>query len=244
MWAPGAYISPRNEVSITFDDGPHREHTREVLDILKNKRVHATFFVIGNRISINKDILRRELSDWHTIWNHSYSHTLFKKLSLLRIAQEIIGTDYRIFLTTGTIPDYFRFPYGVEDSRVGYFHSGPIIGWSVDAYDWKARNPKLLAKNIIHQTKSGSIILLHDIKADTVAALPDIIDGIRAKWYTIVPLRQLLQIPLLSNTRNIVYRNQKNRMQISVKIESHHIPITESIITPQETKIITKMGSW
>lgn len=115
------------------------------------------------------------------IGNHSYSHPLFKKLSLLHIAREFIGTDARIFLATGIIPEYFRFPYGVEDSRIGYFHDGPIIGWSVDAYDWKARNPKTLARNIVRQTKSGSIILLHDIKADTVLALPDIIDGIRAK---------------------------------------------------------------
>lgn len=87
----------------------------------------------------------------------------------------------------------------------------------MDAYDWKAKNPKILAQNIIRQTKSGSIILLHDIKSDTVAALPDIIDGIRAKGYRIVSLKELLHISPFTKTRNIVYRNQNNRIHVSVK---------------------------
>ncbi len=240
---PVSYAN-HGEVSITFDDGPHREHSEEVLDILRDKHVHATFFVIGNRILRHEDILRRELSEWHTIWNHSYSHPIFKKLSLFHLATEILRTDYRIFLATGTTPRYFRFPYGVEDYRIWYFHTGPIIGWNVDAYDWKARNPKILAKNIIQQTKSGSIILLHDIKTDTVAALPDIIDGIRAKWYTIVPLKKLLRISLAKNTHNILYRSQKNTIHLSQKIKSQHIPSTESIITPWQPKITTEISSW
>lgn len=71
-------------------------------------------------------------------------------------------------------------------------HPGPIIGWNVDAYDWKAKDPVKLAQNIVSQTKSGSIILLHDIKEDTVKALPLIIDGLQKKGFAIVPLENLL----------------------------------------------------
>lgn len=233
-----------NLVSITFDDGPHRQHTTEVLDILKTKHVPATFFVIGNRIAHNEKILRKILTEWHTLGSHSYSHPIMKKLSIFQIAKQVLFTDIQIFWATGILPSYFRFPYGIEDDRIGYFYSGPIIGWSVDAYDWKAKNPKILAQNIIRQTKSGSIILLHDIKSDTVAALPDIIDGIRAKGYRIVSLKELLHISPFTKTRNIVYRNQNNRIHVSVKKPWPQAPTTESIISPSEPVIITEVWSW
>lgn len=233
-----------NIVSITFDDGPHKQHTTEVLDILREKHVPATFFVIGNRIAWNEDILRKIIKEGHIIGNHSYSHPILKKLPTFQLGKQIIWTQIRLFLTTGIFPQYFRFPYGVEDYRVWYFHLGPIIGWNVDAYDWKAKNPKILAQNIIRQTKSGSIILLHDIKSDTVAALPDIIDGIRAKGYRIVSLKELLPISPLSRTRNRVYRSQNDTIHISQKKPWPLMPTTESIILAGQPHIITEIGTW
>lgn len=172
-------MPPKNAISITFDDGPHTKYTPLILDILKEKRVHATFFIIWNHIRWREEILRREIREWHIIWNHSYTHVLFTKIPKEQIITEVLFTNIKIFSIVWKVPDYFRFPYGWEDFYISLIHKAPIIGWNVDAYDWKAKNPKTLSNNIINQTKDGSIILLHDIKEDTVKALPLIIDGLR-----------------------------------------------------------------
>lgn len=80
------------------------------------------------------------------------------------MTKEVLLPNLKIFSLTGKYPAYFRFPYGIDDIRIRKIYGGHIIGWNVDAYDWKAKDPMKLAKNIIDQTKSGSIILLHDIK--------------------------------------------------------------------------------
>lgn len=121
------------------------------------------------------------------------------------MAKEVLLTHIKIASLTGKIPQYFRFPYGVDDVRIRYFYSGKIIGWNVDAYDWKAKNPKLLAEKIIAQTRTGSIILLHDIKPDTVKALPYIIDGIRAKHLEFTPLPSLIASIDESDKKAIIY---------------------------------------
>lgn len=179
-------------VSITFDDGPQRKYTSAVLDILRDKKVPATFFIIGNRVYHHEDILRRMIVEGHSIGNHSYTHTAFPKLTSEGVFREVFLTEKALFLTTGFMPRYFRFPYGEEDTRIKNVFFGQIIGWNVDAYDWKAKNPSVLTKQILSQLKPGCIILLHDIKPDTVAALPDIIEGIRKEGYTLVSLDTLL----------------------------------------------------
>jgi peptidoglycan-N-acetylglucosamine deacetylase len=97
-------------------------------------------------------------------------------MDLPTMAREIFLPHLKIFSLTGRYPEYFRFPYGIDDIRIREYYRGRVIGWDVDAYDWKMKDPAKLAQNIIAQTKTGSIILLHDIKEDTVKALPMIID--------------------------------------------------------------------
>lgn len=115
------------------------------------------------------------------IGNHSFSHPDFRKIETVKIINEILFTDIAIFSTTGTWPKYFRFPYGDIDPRIRYIYHDSTVAWNVDAYDWKAKNPHTLAVKILSQVHTGSIILLHDIKEDTVKALPEILDGLREK---------------------------------------------------------------
>jgi peptidoglycan-N-acetylglucosamine deacetylase len=85
-------------------------------------------------------------------------------MDLPTMAQEIFLSHLKLLSLTGRYPAYFRFPYGIDDIRIRRYYGGKIIGWNVDAYDWKAKDPIKLASSIINQTKPGSIILLHDIK--------------------------------------------------------------------------------
>ena len=101
------------------------------------------------------------------------------------------------------------------DSRIGYFHWGPIIGWNVDAEDWRAKNPDVLTQSIVHQTKPGSIILLHDTKIETTKALPAIIDQLKAQGYTFVPLATLIGYRSSTDYRDEVFFSGKEHHQIN-----------------------------
>ncbi len=229
-------LSWQKSIAITFDDGPHPVYTREILDILDSRWVVATFFVLGGRIRGSEQILMRMKASGHEIGNHSYLHPELSKIPTLRYIFEVWRTAGMIWSVTGAYPIFFRFPYWAEDRRIGDFHSGPIIGWNVDAYDWKGKNPEKLTKNIIAQTKSGSIILLHDIKRDTVEALPLIIDGLEARGYRFVPLRGLIGYSSGRNYRNIIYRSATNTWVIRIP----------KIILPLDTplsQVWTRTGS-
>lgn len=217
----------QKSIAITFDDGPHPVYTREILDILDREWVPATFFVLGSRIRGSEQILSRMEAWGHEIGNHSYIHPQFTKIMTLRYVFEVWRTAGMIWSATGKYPIFFRFPYWAEDRRIGYFHSGPIVGWNVDAYDWKAKDPERLANSIIAQTKSGSIILLHDIKKDTVKTLPLIIDGLKRRGYWFVPLRDLIGYKKEKDYKNIIYR----AASISGTVRSRKviIPTTSSI---------------
>lgn len=236
-------IAPVNGVSITFDDGPHPTHTDEILDILKEKKVHATFFLIGLHIRRDEKVVLREMREWHTLWGHSFSHQNFSKLNLPQIGKEVLLTHVKIASLTWRIPNYFRFPYGVDDIRIRDFYHGKIIGWNVDAYDWRAKNPKLLAEKIVAQTKSGSIILLHDIKSDTVKALPYIIDGVRAKHLEFTPLPSLIASISPSPTKNIIYYSRYKTWALHdhKKLRKDELPSTEQLLGPL---IITEVQNW
>ena len=232
-----------NGVVITFDDGPHPTHTTEILDILKQKRVHATFFLIWLHIRRDQKVILREAREWHAVGGHSYSHQAFSKLGLSAIATEILLTHIKIASLVWKYPTYFRFPYGVDDIRIRNFYSWKIISWNVDAYDWKAKNPKLLASKIVSQTRTWSIILLHDIKADTVKALPYIIDGIRAKKLEFTTLPSLIASMPREESTNIGYYTDYKTWALHDhrKIKKPPVESTEGILEPL---IFTEVAPW
>ncbi len=208
-------ISEKKEISITFDDGPHPTNTLSILEILKKEKVPATFFVIGNRVRRYPSIVRKISDDGYTIGNHSYDHARLSQIPVFSYIQEILETSLIIYSVTEKYPHFFRFPYGLLDERIGNFYSGPIIGWNVDAYDWKAKNPVLLAKKIIAQTKPWSIILLHDIKEDTVKALPMILSWLKNTGYTFVSLDTLIEYDPSKNYRNEIFLSRNIHHHIS-----------------------------
>lgn len=208
-------VAEKKEISITFDDGPHPANTLAILEILKSEHVPATFFVVGNRVERYPDIVKKVSNAGYTIGNHSYDHAKLNQISTFSYIQEILRTNLAIWSITGKYPHFLRFPYWLLDERIGNFYSGPIIGWNVDAYDWKMKNPAILAKRIIAQTKPWSIILLHDIKQDTVNALPAIIIWLKEAGYTFVSLDRLIEYSPSKNYRNEVFLSRSIHHHIS-----------------------------
>jgi len=183
-------------IALTFDDGPHPVHTPKLLNTLKSHNVKATFYVTGQNASRYPSIIRRIVNEGHEIGNHTYTHPNLTKLSDAAVRSQLDKSVSAIVSAAGVKPRTFRPPYGALTSRqrswINSQYGYPIIFWSVDPKDWKDRNSSLVTSRLLNGTKKGGILLLHDIHATSVQAVPQTINGLLSKGYKFVTVSQLL----------------------------------------------------
>jgi peptidoglycan/xylan/chitin deacetylase (PgdA/CDA1 family) len=196
---PATYAQVRVDqpyIAMTFDDGPSAENTPRLLEMLKQRNVKATFFLIGQNAASNPDIVRRILADGHEIGNHSWTHPQLSKLSDDRVTAEITQTQDVIKDTSGFTPSLLRPPYGAITPRQREWVENRfglnIILWSVDPLDWKRPGASVITQRILSQVRPGAIILSHDIHKQTVDAMPATLDGLIAKGYKFATVSQLI----------------------------------------------------
>ena len=200
-----AIRTPSPVVAMTFDDGPHPTHTPRLLDMLAERGLKATFYLIGNRVVEYPHIARRIAEEGHEIGNHSWSHPFLDRLSGAAVTREIDQTTNAIFQVTGRPPVTFRPPYGAftRNQRINLHaaRSLPTILWSVDPQDWRRPGAGTVARRILGNSQQGSIILSHDIHRGTIDAMPQTFDGLTARGLQFVTVSQILGWPLWQ-TRN------------------------------------------
>lgn len=187
-------------IALTFDDGPTPGKTEQILQILAQENIPATFFLTGSEIEANPQLLSQILAAGHQVGNHSYSHQrmLFKTPGF--IAREIETTDALLKAGGAPEPYYFRPPYGKKLFLLPRYlakHQRVAVTWDVapENFPQLTQDPKLLADYTIAQAKAGSIILLHvmyDSRAATLQAVPDIIRGLKGKGFRFVTVSDLL----------------------------------------------------
>jgi peptidoglycan-N-acetylglucosamine deacetylase len=201
----------KNKIVISFDDGPDRRWTSKILDILKEKKVPAVFFVVGEQANAAPDLLRREYNEGHEIGNHTFTHPQFDEISRTQLKWELNLTQRLIESTLGVKSILFRPPYGIDHQpeyaeevvqlpypqELGYL----IVGQRIDPDDWRIdgdkpqRPAEEIAADVLRQAKNGNIVLLHDgggEREQTVEALPLIIDQLRANGYELTSVSGLL----------------------------------------------------
>jgi cellulose synthase/poly-beta-1,6-N-acetylglucosamine synthase-like glycosyltransferase/peptidoglycan/xylan/chitin deacetylase (PgdA/CDA1 family) len=198
------------KIALSFDDGPDPQWTPKILDVLKQKNVPGVFFVIGNMANQRPDILKREYAEGHEIGNHTFTHPKFDEISHTQIRWELNLTQRLIESTLGVKSILFRPPYGIDHQpeyaeevaqlpypqELGYL----IVGQRIDPDDWSLRDgkpipAKEIVDSVLRQADRGNIVLLHDGGGDrtqTIAALPQIIDALRAKGYQFVSVSDLI----------------------------------------------------
>lgn len=179
-------------VALTFDDGPDAKLTPKLLKILKRNHVHATFFEVGNSVSRYPQISRAVLKGGNELGNHSWNHPDFNRIGTAKTVKQVIRTNQALYRATGQLPEYVRPPYGNITAAEGRAIEQPIIRWPVDSRDWAYLNTQKDIKSVLGATRNGSIILMHDIHAPSVAAVPTIIHRLKAKGYHLVTVSQLL----------------------------------------------------
>ena len=201
----------KKKIALSFDDGPDRRWTPKILDILKEKKVPGIFFVIGDQANRAPDLLKREYNEGHEIGNHTWTHPAFDDISRTQVKWELNLTQRLIESTLGVKSLLFRPPFGIDHQpeyaeevaqlpypqELGYI----IVGQRIDPDDWRMtedrhqRPAQEIADDVVRQAKNGNVVLLHDgggERAQTVAALPLIIDELRAKGYQFVSVSDLL----------------------------------------------------
>lgn len=183
---PPPLDSNKKYISLTFDDGPNPITTPRLLDILMEKNVKATFFMLGQNVVNNPDLVRRVAAEGHVIGSHSYSHPNLTGLDPESVKSQVQETDKAIAAATGKIPTDFRPPYGAVNKDAAEIIGRPIIQWSVDSEDWKTKNTEKIIKRVMKTSYNNSIILMHDIYPETINAVPQIIDALRSEGYDII----------------------------------------------------------
>ncbi|MEV6671903.1 polysaccharide deacetylase family protein [Streptomyces sp. NPDC051162] len=182
-------------IALTFDAGPG-PRTAELLDILKAKNVHATFFLLGrNHVLAHPGLVRREAAEGHEIGNHTWTHQRLDDLAPDRIRDELDRTQDAVKKITGKAPTLMRPPQGGTNKTVGSVARSLGLSevlWSATASDYATADTRLIGDRILDQASRDGIILLHDIYDGTVPAVPRIIDELHARGYTFVTVPQLL----------------------------------------------------
>ncbi|MGH8095548.1 MAG: polysaccharide deacetylase family protein [Chthoniobacterales bacterium] len=185
-------------IAMTFDDGPSAKLTPELLDILAQHHIHATFFVIGTNVVAHPEILQRAVREGHEIGNHSWSHPAFAKTSDAKVRAELQKTDDAIREAIGGRPVLMRPPYGSITTRQKQWINAEfgyrIILWDVDPLDWKRPGPAVITSRIVRETRPGSIILSHDIHPGTIKAMPETFDELQAKGFKFVTVSELIAL--------------------------------------------------
>ncbi|MFQ9516141.1 MAG: polysaccharide deacetylase family protein [Eubacterium sp.] len=187
------------KVALTFDDGPSSRYTEKLLDGLKERDVKATFFVMGESVSENSEIIKRMYEDGHLIGNHTYTHADLAKTDFNTACREINETNSCISNITGYTPKYIRPPYGDWDQRLLEETDMSVVLWTIDPEDWKDQNAGIVASRVLKSVRSGDIILLHDIFKSSVDAALIIIDKLQDKGYHFVTVDKINNKKIINN---------------------------------------------
>src|SRR5579884_3604674 len=187
------------EIALTFDDGPGPVYTAQILTILKQEGVRATFFVIGSNASRYPELVSQEVQQGHVVGNHTWSHSNLKNLSAAAVRKELQSTSSEIYADSGVYPVVFRPPGGNFNGSVQAIAASlglSTVLWNVDPRDWSRPGRDAIIKTVLDTTHNGSIILLHDGGGDrsqTVAALPTIITTLAQRGFEFVTIPQMIR---------------------------------------------------
>jgi peptidoglycan-N-acetylglucosamine deacetylase len=212
---PTAYVVQRigarpKEIALTFDDGPDPRWTPQILKILKEKNAPATFFVIGENMEAWPNLVQREIAEGFIVGSHTYTHPNIAAVSNAQVSLELNLTQRLFQVITGHTMRFFRPPYLGDASPSTPREVAPLltardlgylsVGLKIDPDDWKRPDATLIVQRTLDRLNdtnpetAGNVVLLHDSGGDrtrTIAALPHLIDAIRARGYRLVTVAEL-----------------------------------------------------
>ena len=192
-------------IALTFDDGPYPPYTDRLLDVLKAKRVHATFFLVAEQAQQYPELVQRMTAEGHTVGLHAFRHRDFLKLTEEEKRKDLEQGKKLLRDITGNNPVYWRPPHGFRDFSVmetAAAQNLTVVNWSVIPRDWTGIDSQEIYRRVMDKADDGAIVLLHDgdspgYKASrqaTVDAVAPLIDSLREKGYHLVSLEEYVQL--------------------------------------------------
>lgn len=196
-------------VALTFDDGPS-QYTWDIVATLQSHKARATFFIIGNQVATHEAAIDYILANHNEIASHSFGHKNLTKLSDVEVINQIRPVDTALLEQHDYIPAMYRVPYGSRDERVMEIlrqEGKPVIGWSVDPYDWKVKDKDKVVNHVLNSVQDGDIVLMHDIYEPTAQAVAELVPALQEKGYQIVTVSELFQYRNVTPEPGVYYKH-------------------------------------
>ncbi len=193
-------------LALTFDDGPHPEHTAALLDGLEARGVRATFFLVGCQVELAPELVERMAAGGHQIGIHTLDHVQVNGLSRGDFDRQVEGFRRVLYPLVGERELWLRPPYGIMDENTAQWADGPVVLWSVDPEDWKDTNTQRIVQHITDRVRDGDIVLLHDIYPTSVEAALQVVDTLQTQGWRFVTVEQLLHLKGRAGESGRVYR--------------------------------------
>lgn len=185
--ADDTIYSGAHEIHLTFDDGPNPQTTPYLLELFEAEGVKATFFVIGNQVEQNEDLVLEVSRKGHAIGNHTYSHQFLPILSAKKMEREILITNQRIEEITGNAPVLFRPPFGIVDKKAHALlteQGMKTVYWSAFSEDWKQIGERSVVHRLSKYAVPGGIMIMHELEPkQTIAAARSLIRKLKQENY-------------------------------------------------------------
>ncbi|MCR5825855.1 MAG: polysaccharide deacetylase family protein [Oscillospiraceae bacterium] len=177
-------------VALTFDDSPNGKTTERLLDGLRERGAHATFFVIGEQIEGQEALVRRMAAEGHQIGNHTWTHRRLDTSGAVG-RQELSRTEAALERVLGGSGYWIRPPWGFASAETLREAKAPLVYWTLDTEDWRVLDAQKTARDIVDHVADGDIVLLHDSYETSVEAALAAIDALRARGFAFVTLEEL-----------------------------------------------------
>lgn len=187
---PALESAPKAYIALTFDDGPSGKTTERLLDGLAERGAHATFFVIGERLEGQEDLVRRMAEEGHQVGSHTWTHRRLDTSGAVG-RHELERTEKALHDILGGSGYWVRPPWGFASAETLRETTVPLIHWSLDTEDWSVQNADKVAQRILDSVQDGDIVLLHDSYEPSVDAALRVIDTLSQRGYAFVTVEEL-----------------------------------------------------
>ena len=203
------YTNSKKSVAFTFDDSPNKWKTTRILEYLNDYHFHATFFVVGEKMEVHKDLMLSIKNYGNEIGSHSYSHQNMNKMTDEEFIMDYNKMNNMYKLLFNENLKYVRPPYGIiKENQLNLVDTSYIM-WSLDTNDWKYRNSEYIVNYVLNNIKDGDIILFHDTYESTVTAIEKLLPLLYSKGYQVMSVSELFELKNKNTENNKIYYNAK-----------------------------------
>ena len=188
------YDKNKTTIALTFDDGPNGEKTKAILQALTDNKMRGTFFMVGNKMSYQKDIINEIISLQNEVGSHTYSHINMKRVKADKVTEELTKTNDMFKNITGQNIKLVRPPYGAYKKDLIKDYPYSFVLWNIDTKDWRYHNVEYLTNYILDNAVDGNIILMHDSYASSVEAIQKVLPILYTKDIQVVTISELASL--------------------------------------------------